>query len=372
MLAQVRFIQDIIKGNLTVTNRKKVDILSELREKNFKEFSNDKKGRQVDDDDEESPAVSGSKGYDYLLGMKIWTLTAERVAALLLERDEWDQKLSALHAKLPHDIWEEDLCALEDALDVFEQDIRKSEDQEKLARHKAQNKKLTSGKGKGKKQKNDRASGTKKIAKFYDSEEDRSSEEDYTYHEPQKKKSKTKYQVDKDLEAESDKKSKRPRSADTFMKVSKTNVVTPHLKKAATKDNKVSAALSDYRKNLTDSMSLKFSKTGKPMAPEIPDYSATDKRKKAVASTSFNRPICLDLENSDDDDLFDDTELGPEIISVTAAKQTIRAQPPLDGNCDQTRGARSLRATSMTRKSYTVDSDNSEEDSDEEQSEDSR
>lgn len=122
----MRFILCVIAGTLVVSNRKKNELLDELQEKNFK-LCIDRKGAKKEDEEgaeeeEENPsnAVSLSQGFDYLLSMKIWSLTMERVRALTLERDEKKRELDILAAKTAEDLWLEDLDALEIALGDFE------------------------------------------------------------------------------------------------------------------------------------------------------------------------------------------------------------------------------------------------------------
>ena len=49
----------------------------------------------VDGEDEEEAPEEGSD-YDYLLGMKLWSLTEEKKQALLKHRDEKEQELQKL------------------------------------------------------------------------------------------------------------------------------------------------------------------------------------------------------------------------------------------------------------------------------------
>ena len=74
----------IINKELVVSNRKKADIVVELRQKDFRPFPKVAKakaaGENEDAEEEEPEAVSGtSTDYDYLLGMAIWSLTKEKV-----------------------------------------------------------------------------------------------------------------------------------------------------------------------------------------------------------------------------------------------------------------------------------------------------
>ena len=94
----------------------------------FKLFAEKKAAKKEDEEaqgqeeEEDAPqgAVSLSQGYDYLLSMKIWSLTMERVKALTAERDEKRRELDILSGKTAEDIWLEDLDALEVALKDFE------------------------------------------------------------------------------------------------------------------------------------------------------------------------------------------------------------------------------------------------------------
>lgn len=82
----------------------------------------DEEGQEGEEEDANAPqgSVSLSQGYDYLLSMKIWSLTMERVKALTAERDEKRRELDVLSGKTAEDIWLEDLDALEVALKDFE------------------------------------------------------------------------------------------------------------------------------------------------------------------------------------------------------------------------------------------------------------
>ena len=80
---QARFVQMIIDKKLTVSGRKKADIVAELRVKGFRPFPRILKAKEAgeaedaQDDEQDSPGNIGD--YDYLLGMAIWSLTQEKV-----------------------------------------------------------------------------------------------------------------------------------------------------------------------------------------------------------------------------------------------------------------------------------------------------
>lgn len=77
----------IVDKQLVVSNRKKADIVTELRKKDFRPFPKVAKAKAageteavVEEDAEEEEAATGaSSDYDYLLGMAIWSLTKEKV-----------------------------------------------------------------------------------------------------------------------------------------------------------------------------------------------------------------------------------------------------------------------------------------------------
>ena len=76
----------IISKELVVSNRKKADIVDELRQKKFRPFPKVAKAKaageteDVEENDDAEEAASGtSTDYDYLLGMAIWSLTKEKV-----------------------------------------------------------------------------------------------------------------------------------------------------------------------------------------------------------------------------------------------------------------------------------------------------
>jgi DNA topoisomerase-2 len=77
----VRFILAVINNELVVSNRRKTDIISDLRSQCFKTFSAGSKNivEEENDQDNQNEENDSGNGYDYLLSMKIWSLSQERV-----------------------------------------------------------------------------------------------------------------------------------------------------------------------------------------------------------------------------------------------------------------------------------------------------
>ena len=79
---------------------------------------------ETDDEDESMELVEENasdaelaKGYEYLLGMKIWSLTFERAKELRRQKTEKAEDVEKLEGTSPEAIWMTDLEAIEEALD---------------------------------------------------------------------------------------------------------------------------------------------------------------------------------------------------------------------------------------------------------------
>jgi DNA topoisomerase-2 len=112
----------IIDKQLIVSNKKRAAIVAELRSLDFRPFPKVKKAIEEGEVDlalEEEEEGSDSD-YDYLLGMAIWSLTAEKarpagnaadakVEKLLAERNTKEEELIELLKLTPQGIWNTDL-----------------------------------------------------------------------------------------------------------------------------------------------------------------------------------------------------------------------------------------------------------------------
>lgn len=155
---KARFVEEVCSGELVVSNRKKVDLLMELQQKDYDLYNKNEKLEDDDDEEEEDASIADlSRGYEYLLGMKIWSLTFEKAEELRAQLEERNNELQVLEDTTPSEIWLNDLDSIENALDERDDSIRKAESAEAKAQKKSkkkQQKKAAAAK-KGKKKKAD-------------------------------------------------------------------------------------------------------------------------------------------------------------------------------------------------------------------------
>mmetsp|Transcript_129509 Transcript_129509/g.415146 ORF Transcript_129509/g.415146 Transcript_129509/m.415146 type:complete len:1228 (+) Transcript_129509:59-3742(+) len=142
--AKARFIKLIIEGRLVVKRRKILDLVADLRKQGFKALDDVKgdeekadaeaegdgeeadKDEAADDDTEETDEQGGGsaksstakaiKDFEYLVGMPISTLTAEKIEELMRQHDQKQTELSTLKKKKIETMWMEELDELEAAL----------------------------------------------------------------------------------------------------------------------------------------------------------------------------------------------------------------------------------------------------------------
>lgn len=162
---KARFIEEVCSGDLVVNNRKRKDVLSDLKARGYDIFSNDPmtNGTAPNEPSDASPEsdveddmsdVDLVKGYDYLLGMKIWSLTFEKAEKIRTELAEKTAELEKLRATSPEQLWLNDLDAVEEALDHRDLEFEASAKEELRAQKKSQKrqtKKVPVGRKKGKK-----------------------------------------------------------------------------------------------------------------------------------------------------------------------------------------------------------------------------
>ncbi|KAH6917161.1 DNA topoisomerase II [Coprinopsis sp. MPI-PUGE-AT-0042] len=113
---QIRFIEMIVDKKLSVNNRKKADIVADLRKLQFRPFPKVRKAKATkpdeepdEEDEDEDEGIDAITDYDYLLGMAIYSLTRERIDKLKAQAKDKEAELMALLQKSPKDLWNTDL-----------------------------------------------------------------------------------------------------------------------------------------------------------------------------------------------------------------------------------------------------------------------
>ncbi|KAG2241613.1 hypothetical protein Bca52824_090186 [Brassica carinata] len=154
---KVKFILGVVSGEIIVNNRKKSDLVQELRRRGFTPFPKKTKPVEaavagaVDSTEEESeessdaPASSSStfisgSDYDYLLSLAIATLTLEKVQELCGERDKMQQQVEDLKKATPRSLWLRDLESLDAELDKLDVEDAKAEKEREEAQKKLRKK----------------------------------------------------------------------------------------------------------------------------------------------------------------------------------------------------------------------------------------
>ena len=161
---KARFVEEVCKGDLIVNNRKRVELLSNLQERGYDLHSKDEDANAPheeensdhdEDDTMEDNATDAelAKGYEYLLGMKIWTLTREKYMDLRRQRAEKTEEVETLEETAPETIWKNDLDAIEELLDERDEEMGIDANQQKKVQSKkakmlASKKAATKSKGK--------------------------------------------------------------------------------------------------------------------------------------------------------------------------------------------------------------------------------
>eukprot|EP00658_Telonema_sp_P-2_P010291 TRINITY_DN13877_c0_g1_i3.p1 TRINITY_DN13877_c0_g1~~TRINITY_DN13877_c0_g1_i3.p1 ORF type:complete len:606 (+),score=201.50 TRINITY_DN13877_c0_g1_i3:245-2062(+) len=148
--SRARFIRMVVDGELIISKKKKADLLVELAQLDFPQFGKEKAEETKEDEtseDEDEIAEIQPGGYDYLLGMPMWSLTLEKIESLTEEALVKKEELEALEAKSSEDLYMEDLEELQEATDLHEEAIQAAENKSDKIKTKANAKK---GKGKAK------------------------------------------------------------------------------------------------------------------------------------------------------------------------------------------------------------------------------
>ncbi|TPX65567.1 hypothetical protein SpCBS45565_g05063 [Spizellomyces sp. 'palustris'] len=113
---QVRFVLEVINGNLVIQNKKRTAVIEQLKARKYAPISKTNEGSMVEHDDEEDTENKETEDlerhdYNYLLSMPIWNLTLEKVQKMTDDRDNKQKELTVLLATSSSDLWKMDLTA---------------------------------------------------------------------------------------------------------------------------------------------------------------------------------------------------------------------------------------------------------------------
>lgn len=142
---KARFVEEVCTGSLVVNNRKRKDLLEELKIRGYDLIKKEVKqvieqaegdGDESDIEDEETSTGDLAKGYEYLLGMKIWSLTFEKAEQHRAQLEQKISELELLQATEPTTLWLRDLDAVEIALDDRDAALHAAEVDERKAQKK--------------------------------------------------------------------------------------------------------------------------------------------------------------------------------------------------------------------------------------------
>ena len=150
--AKIRFIIDVISGNIQIMNKKLVDIAKRLVELKYPRINTETNivvAGNIDDDNNDLNDIGDTeknkdvKDFNYLLKMPISQLTYDRKIILEKEVDELNNNLKNLRNNKIEDIWMTDLIALENAWNEHRDFIVKDYDNDRkgIVEPKAQKKK---------------------------------------------------------------------------------------------------------------------------------------------------------------------------------------------------------------------------------------
>lgn len=115
---KARFITEINSGHLKIQNKKKEEVVAELKQAGYLTLS-----------ELTSPGSPNAPlNYDYLLSMALWSLTQERVEQLAKQLEAKRTELQTLEGMSIEQIWQVDLDAIKSK---FSEEMKAVEEQQK-------------------------------------------------------------------------------------------------------------------------------------------------------------------------------------------------------------------------------------------------
>jgi DNA topoisomerase-2 len=122
---KARFIKYVVDGKIVISKRKKAEILGDLQSHGFLKFStakNDSESSENEhsDADQEDSDSQSVDGFEYLLSMKLWNLTDEKIKELNEEVKKREDELEILENTPASTMWMNDLESLANEIVALE------------------------------------------------------------------------------------------------------------------------------------------------------------------------------------------------------------------------------------------------------------
>ena len=105
---KTRFIDSLLDKAIDINNKKKNEIEELLQDNGFERFPTEKDSLVQDDDD------GTTKNYNYLLSLRLWTLTYEKVLQLREQKRRKKEEFDAMFNSTAKELWLRDLDAFEE------------------------------------------------------------------------------------------------------------------------------------------------------------------------------------------------------------------------------------------------------------------
>ena len=102
---KARFLKEVVDGKLVLTNKKKDELRKSLKESKYLEYNN----------------------FDYLIDMKIFTLTVDEVSKMIALADKMKKEVEILKNTTPFQIWLKELGELETEYKVYLENLKNSD-----------------------------------------------------------------------------------------------------------------------------------------------------------------------------------------------------------------------------------------------------
>jgi len=129
---KMRFILDVINGNIQIMNKKLSEITLRLIELKYAPIIDTNEETEKDELSENTDVEINHKHYNYLLKMPISQLTYDRKVILEKEYNELDEKLRNLRNTNIEDLWLNDLIELEKEWGLHKDIILKEYENDRL------------------------------------------------------------------------------------------------------------------------------------------------------------------------------------------------------------------------------------------------